>query len=373
MKAIGVIVEYNPFHNGHALHLKKAKELGNPDVVIAVMSGNFVERGEPAMFDKWTRAELAVKGGVDLVIELPYPYVVQSADTFAYGSIDILHKLGAKELYFGSETHNIDNLHKVIETMENDDFHSTMKELMDEGNSYPSAFGKAIKIHADLHFTSNDNLGIQYLQAIKTIGADIEAHTIERVASKYLDETANHESIASATAIRSMSDPIDYVPTFTYDIWNSKKHTWEDYYELVKYKLRSEKDLTKYFLVSEGIENRFLKYLSKPTFQEFIDTVYTRRYPQNRIRRTLTHILNNVTKDDINEFNLLSGVPYIRVLAMNDVGRKYLNSIKKDYPYPIISKANDIVHPMMNLEVRTTEIYDEKLKQREFQPLKYIK
>lgn len=372
MKAIGVIVEYNPFHNGHAHHLNEAKKRGNPDCVIAVMSGNFVQRGEPAIIDKWTRAQLAVENGVDLVIELPFAYSIQSADLFAYGSIDILDKLGASELYFGSEKDNIEELHQIVALLNTTAYQTKLKQLIDEGNNYPSANGKAVMELTGLNFTSNDNLGIQYLNSINKLNSKIKPYTIQRVHSNYSDKEATHSSIASATSIRTMIDPVDFVPANTNEALKGKKYTWDQYFELLKYKVVSS-NLNNIAEVKEGIENRVLKFIEEATFAEFLDKLKTRRYPQNRLRRILTNILLNVTKEDIDNLELNKGVPYIRVLAMNDKGRSYLSKIKKDTETPIISKASESDSSLMKLELKTTRIYDESLYKKEFNPLIYIK
>ncbi len=372
MKAIGVIVEYNPFHNGHAHHLKQARDMGKPDCVIAVMSGNFVQRGEPAILDKWTRAKLAIENGVDLVIELPFAYSIQSADLFAFGSIDILDKLGVSELYFGSEKDNLAELNQIVDLFTQSKFQLKLKELIDEGNNYPSASGKAVMALTGLNFTSNDNLGIQYLSSIRKLKSKMKPFTIERIHSNYLDSEATHNTIASATSIRMMDDPSNYVPKNTLKALDGKKYTWEDYYSLLKYKIISS-NLEDIAEVKEGIENRILNLIKENNFEDFLAKLYTRRYPQNRLRRILTNILCNVTKKDINDLKLEDGVDYIRVLAMNDIGRKYLNSIKKAFEFPIISKASETDSPMMKLEIKTTRIYDELLFEKEFKPLIYNK
>ncbi len=372
MKAIGVVVEYNPFHNGHAHHLNEAKKISNPDCTIAVMSGNFVQRGEPAILDKWTRAELAVENGLDLVVELPFAYSIQSADLFAFGSIDLLNKLGVQELYFGSEKNNLDELKQIVNLMNTSSFQLRLKELMNEGNNYPSASGKAVMELSGLNFTSNDNLGIQYLRAIQSLKSSMEAYSIQRVHANYLDKEATHTSIASATAIRSMDNPKDFVPENTYKKLQQKKYRWSQYFNLLKYRMYAD-NVEGIHEVKEGIENRILNFIDEENFDTFLEKLYTRRYPQNRLRRILTNILCNISKKDIKALELEKGVPYIRVLAMNEKGRRYLNNIKKDFPYPIISKASETTHPMMEMELKTTRIYDSSLYQKEFQPLLYKK
>ncbi|XMB85596.1 nucleotidyltransferase [Mycoplasmatota bacterium WC44] len=373
MKAIGVIVEYNPFHNGHLHHLNTAKKLSNADCVIAVMSGNFVQRGEPAILDKWARTKLTIENGVDLVIELPYAYTIQSADTFAYGSIDILNKLDVDELYFGSETNDISLLNKTVELFNTVEFQTKIKEYLDKGNNYPSASGKAVYDLTGANFTSNDNLGVQYMTAIKKLNSRIIPKTIKRIHSNYLDMTSTHESIASATAIRSMENPKPYVPNNTYEALKQRNYNWDDYYSLLQYKIVTDNNLNDIFLVDEGIENRFKKFILSETFDEFVNQVYTRRYTRNRIRRILTNILCNVKKREIEDLQLSKGVPYIRVLGMNDTGRNYLNLIKKNSETPIISKASETKSNMMDIETKTTFIFDKSLYKNEFLPLIYKK
>ncbi|QVK19955.1 nucleotidyltransferase [Mycoplasmatota bacterium] len=373
MKAIGVIVEYNPFHNGHKHHLDEAKKLSKADCVIAVMSGNFVQRGEPAIINKWDRARLAIENGIDLVIELPFVYSVQSADIFAFGAIDILNKLKIRELYFGSESNDVDSLKEIVSTFNTVEFQTRIKKYLDEGNNYPSASGKTVYDLTKRRFTSNDNLGIQYINSISKLKSSIEPKTIQRVHSNYHDKNSDHASIASATAIRLMDDPFQYVPKNTYEALKGNTYTWNHYYELLQYKIISDPDLEKIAFVEEGIENRFKKYIHASSFEEFLNKVYTRRYTHNRIRRTLINILCNIKKDDYSELNLLNGAPYVRVLAMNENGRKYLNLNKKEIKTPIISKASEINNMMMSIEVRVTEIYDKLLLRNEFKPLIYNK
>ncbi len=373
MKAIGVIVEYNPFHNGHLHHLNEAKRISGCDCVIAVMSGNFMQRGEPSILNKWVRSNLAIDNGVDLVIELPFVFSVQSADMFAYGSIDILNKLKTSELYFGSETNDIKSLKEMVATLNSVEFQTKIKEYIDMGNNYPSASGKAVFDLTNKNFTSNDNLGIQYIKSIDNLKSKIVPKTIHRVHSNYLDKESTHHSIASATAIRLMKDPKEFVPNNTNEALKGKTYSWHDYYNLIQYKIISDSDLSRFALVEEGIENRFKKFIHSDSFDEFLQNVSTRRYPQNRIRRTLTNILCDIKKTDYENLNLQDGVPYIRVLGMNDVGRKYLNKVKKQLDIPIISKANDFKHKMIDIETKSTEIYDKKLLIKEFKPLIYKK
>jgi len=373
MKACGIIVEYNPLHNGHIHHINEVKRLSKADCIVAIMSGNFVQRGEPAIIDKWKRSELAIEYGVDLVIELPYVYVNQSADLFSYGAVDLLNKLKVSSLYFGSETNDIKSMKEIAGLFNSVQFQDKIKEFLDNGNNYPSASGKAVMELTGKNFTSNDNLGIQYINSINRLNSKIKPYSIQRIHSNYLDKSALHESIASATAIRGMANPADFVPEMTLKHLKREKYTWEMYYELLKYQLVSSSNLDEIALVYEGIENRFLKHLHFSSFQEFIDGVYTRRYPQNRIRRTLLNILLNISKKDIEDCNLHKGNKYIRILGMNDKGRVYLNSIKKNLEVPLLTKAVDNKYKALDIEIKTTKIFDYNKLEKEFKPLKYKK
>ncbi len=374
MKKIGIIVEYNPLHNGHLHHIMEARRLSKADYLIAVMSGNFVQRGEPALIDKWSRAKLAIEASVDLVVELPFVYVNQSADTFAFGSIDILNKLKIDELYFGSESNDIDKLLKIANIFETPNYQEILKKYLKLGNSYPSANGKAVYEITKENYTSNDNLGIQYIRAINKINPNIKPLTIQRIHSNYHDLVATDSKIASATAIRKMDNFKNYVPEYCYQMLiNSIFHHLSDYFPLIKHQLITNKDLSNIFLVSEGIENRLLKHCHIEDFDTFLNACYTRRHTQNKVRRILINILCNITKEDIKKTNFLNGVTYIRVLAMNDRGRKILNSVKKNEQIKIISKLSEHTDPMLDIEKKVSQIYDSQLASNEFKSLYYKK
>ena len=202
MKVLGIVVEYNPFHNGHIYHINKAKELIHPDYTIAVMSSSFVQRGEPAIIDKWTRSELAIAYGVDLVIELPFVYSVQSADYFAKGSIELLNAIGVTDLVFGSEDGNIETFKKIASTIKENqnDYDLLVNEYMKQGYRYPDACNQALKklLNHEVR-TPNDLLGLAYVKEIINHDYAMIPHCINRTNDYHGDDLS---SISSASAIR---------------------------------------------------------------------------------------------------------------------------------------------------------------------------
>ena len=207
MKAVGLIVEYNPFHNGHKYHIDKAREITGAEVVIAVMSGNFLQRGEPAIFNKWIRAESAIMNGVDLVVELPVLYSSQSAEIFAIGAVSILNSLKVSEIVFGAESENIEIIKNIAEAEKSDEKKAEIDEVirkeMKLGQSYPNAFAKAIKevFGYEEILTPNNILGLEYLRAINRIKSEIKPSAIKRNSAGFHSTDVTGE-IASATAIR---------------------------------------------------------------------------------------------------------------------------------------------------------------------------
>ena len=202
MKAIGIICEYNPFHNGHLYHLNKIKEKYKDYIVIAVMNGNYTERGEVTIIDKWKRKDIALEEGVDLVIELPFPFSTQSADFYAYGAITILEKLKCEKVIFGSESNNIEDLKLIAKTqIDNEDFDKLVKIYCKLGYNYPTALSKSIEdLTSKKIDTPNDLLGISYIKTILKYNYNIIPETIKRTNSYHHKELSNY--ISSATAIR---------------------------------------------------------------------------------------------------------------------------------------------------------------------------
>ena len=358
MESVGIIAEYNPFHNGHLYHLTKIKEKHPNAVIVLVMSGNFTQRGDVSIIDKWKKTQIALKAGIDLVIELPFPFATQSADYFSYGSITLLEKLKVDKVIFGSESDNIKDLEIIADTqINNPDFDKLVKIYSKFGKNYPTALSLAVKDLTNQEITApNDLLGISYVKAIKQNNYKIIPETIKRTNS-YHEEELN-ESISSATAIRKAlnnnEDIKTQVPEITLD-YLTDLHTIEEYFPLLKYKLITEKDLSIYNTVDEGIDQKLKKEIINATsYQDLINRIKSKRYTYNKLSRMLIHILCNFTKEKKEQFKDIS---YIRLLGFSDKGRKYLNTIKKDLDIPLISKINRNKDPMLEFEIETTKIY----------------
>lgn len=375
MNLLGLVVEYNPFHNGHKYHLEKSKEITNATHTVAIMSGSFLQRGEPALFDKYTRAEIAVKNGVDLVIELPTLYACQSAEIFSHGAVATLNSLNCvNSLCFGSEEGNIDILQTISEILvkEPSDFKTTLKNFLDEGIVFPVARSKALyeyiknnhllelsedKLQQVLN-SSNNILGIEYIKSLIKLNSSIKPYTITRIASKY-NSTDIESNICSATAIRnSLKDNTDLklienvVPLHTFNEINHKINTnFNPVFDYMFYDLlsstiiRDVDNLTKYFEVNEGIENKiYSNVFTSKNLEELINSTKSKRYTMTKIKRTLNNILLGINRDDVIKVKDLDRVPYIRILAFNNKGREIIKKIKTSSDIEIITKFSKISH-----------------------------
>lgn len=379
MNAAGIVVEYNPFHNGHAFHLDSTKKMTHADIIVAVMSGQFLQRGEPALLPKWYRAEMALKAGADIVIELPYQFSTQKADTFAFGGVSILASMGCQSLCFGSESGNIELFQATLTFLEEhkEVFERTIKNYMVEGVSYPAAISAAYtKLRpsdAVLDLSRPNNiLGIEYIRAIKKLRAPINAITIERSSADYHDETFSSESIASATSIRkkifSAEEGLDeikpYVPFSTYVLLKQYAknygtfHSWENYWPYLRFRLMhsTPEELAEIYEVEEGLENRLIRVaLSANSFHDFMSQVKTKRYTWTRLQRICLHILTNTKKNEMK--TRMEKVSYMRLLGMTEKGRKYLNSRKAHLPIPLISKISSYKADNIALDIRASRVY----------------
>lgn len=371
MKVAGIIVEYNPFHNGHEYHIQKTKEITQCDVLIAVMSGNFVQRGEPAILDKWQRAKVAVEHGVDIVIELPYIYATQSATNFAKGAVQLLNIAQVNDIVFGSETNNLEELQEMAESCINAD---NLKESLRSGHSFPKAYGLLAK-----EMGPNDILGVSYLKELQN--TPITPHTIQRTVH-YHDEQLYNE-IASASAIRkalSEQKAIGNTTCMHELLHQGSIVTLKDFYPYLRLLLSTLPPTTiaSLFLVSEGIENHLIKQAQcSATFEEFLENAITRRYTASRIRRCCLQLLNHISKEDVKN---LPALDTLRVLAFNNTGREYLKHLQKQ-EVPIASKFSQVPTAYRKMEYKSTLLYtsclpeqkrNELLKQEIGAPL-YIK
>lgn len=358
---VGIIAEYNPFHNGHLYHIEKVKEMFPNSPIILVLGGNFTERGDISILDKWEKTAIAIKNGIDLVVELPFPFSCASADIFAKGSIDILNHLRVTDLVFGSESDDIEGIKKLVETeLSNPDFDNLVQVYLRMGYNYPTSLSKALEdITGDCFKLPNDILGISYVKAIYSNNYKITPHTIKRT-NDYHSKELDNMSINSATSIREAllnnKDIKNSVPSITYSYLKDKKiPKLDDYFNLLKYKIISSNDLTIYNLVDSGIATKLKKeILNSYSFDELINKVKSKNLTYSRLSRTLIYILCDYTKDMAKEFK---EVKYIRLLGFSNKGRDYLNKIKKDVDIPIISKFTREKDKMLEYEYKITKIY----------------
>ena len=361
MKAIGIIAEYNPFHNGHLYQIKKIKEKYPDYAIIVVMSGHFTQRGEVTILDKWKRTKSALLNGVDLVVELPYPFATQSADFFSYGAITILNHLKVEKLVFGSESNQIEDLKVIAETqLNNDEFDKLVKIYSKLGKNYPTALSCALEdLTGKKIDTPNDLLGVSYIKTIIKEKYPIEPISIQRT-NNYHEKELN-STFSSASSIRDALRRNDlikgHVPENTLEFYHNL-HFIEDYFDILKYKILTEDDLSIYQTVEEGIDKLLKKEIINCTsYEDLIKRVKSKRYTYNKISRMLLHILCNFTKE---KANLFKDISYIRILGFNDTGRSYLNSIKKELSVPLISKIEREKDPMLEYEINLTSLYDLK-------------
>ncbi|MBC2056874.1 nucleotidyltransferase [Listeria booriae] len=372
MKATGLIVEYNPFHNGHLLHLNEAKKQTGAEVIIAVMSGSFLQRGEPALLPKWERAKMAVDAGVDLVVELPFHLATQQAAIFANGAVEILAALGVSSIFFGSENGDAKNFSKAASVMsgQSDAFKASIRRYLDDKtHSYATAWNLAIRELAPdlaLDLTQPNNiLGFHYTLAAVSQQVPINMATMKRQNAAYHDHSPSHQSIASATAIRHMLLKDDlaavsqYVPETTFHILQNYQQThnfasWHHFWPLLKYQLvtASTEQLQQIRGITEGIENRLQKAaLHADNFEDFLNQTVTKRYSKSRIQRTALQILMQQQEAEIPSQN------YIRILGMSATGQRYLNHIKKEIPIPLVSTMSKANPALIQNDIRATQLY----------------
>ncbi|MFA5602886.1 MAG: nucleotidyltransferase [Bacilli bacterium] len=375
MNTIGIICEYNPFHNGHLYHINKIKELYPNHTIICVLGGEFMQRGEISVLNKCDKTDIALNYGIDLVIELPFIFASQSADLFAKGAIQILKTLKVDKLVFGSESNDINNLINLAKNqINNNQYNKLVKKYMDEGVNYPTASNKALKdMNNKAIDTPNDILGLAYIKQIIIQKADIKPITIKRI-NDYHDLNLK-DRITSASSIRKAlkkgKNIKKYIPKLTYQYLNKiELPNEEKYFQLLKYKILSDNNLSQYQTVDEGIENRIKKYiLSSNNIDELIERIKTKRYTHNKINRMLAHILVGFTKEEAKSNN----IKYIRILGFNKKGQKYLNSIKKEIEVPIITNYSNIKDNLLDIDERANNIYSLLFKKNNIKNNKPIK
>lgn len=353
-KVLGIIAEYNPFHNGHLYHLEKSKELTGSDYSIAIMSGNFTQRGSTSIVNKWEKTKMALLNGFDLVIELPTLYSISSGENFADGAIKILNSLNIVDyLSFGSESQNIKVLDNIAEILYNEpaEYKSLLYDELKKGISFPKARENALleylnnsEEYLDVLSCPNNILGIEYLKALKKYRSSIKPICIHRFESEYNSNDFSN-NIASATAIRSLvkNEKFDIikslVPSSTYSIMMDDMENGSIVPDLnvfekeIIYILRkmSIEEIANLPDVSEGLEfNIKNSVYSCNTLDELISLIKSKRYTQTRIQRIFLYALLGITKSDMEIAK--NTVPYIRILGFNENGKNLVSEICKNNP-----------------------------------------
>ena len=362
MKVLGIVSEYNPFHNGHKYQIMKAKEAVNPDFTVCVMSGNFVQRGEPAIYNKFVRAKVAANNGIDVVFELPLSYCLSSAENFAFGAVSMLKEAGVTHISFGCETDDLTALIKIADILieEPEDFKNKLKEYLVEGISFPKAREKAVNsiFKTDILKFPNNILAVEYIKAIKKLNANITAVPIKRVSVEH-DLATPIGDMASSTAVRNMIRQKNSISHVVPEVIHEKPVFADDFNTMLTYKLRSSstQDFLKIPDVNEGLENAFVNAIkSSVTLDEIVEKVKSKRYTMSIIKRILFSLLLDIPKDN--------KIYYLRVLACSKNGQKFLPYLSEHTTIPIVTSVNRFLKDakteekeMMNKEIYATNVY----------------
>lgn len=411
MKIVGLITEYNPFHNGHLYHIQKTKEITGADAVVVVMSGNYVQRGAPAIMPKHLRAEVALEAGVPVVIELPVCYATGSAEYFAAGAISLFEKLGCIDsICFGSECGEYEILKKIAHVVadEPEEYRFLLQEGLRKGMSFPLARQQALKSYfknPDLDIIleqPNNILGIEYIKTLYKQKSSMKCYTIKRMVSGYHDQTLTG-TLSSASAIRKLleftgkslylesdemyDEPVlseiltrleDQVPPSCIRLLEETHRTRypiyaNDFSLILKYKLLIEtKDsLVKYKDVTEELANRIINHRDDfITFDQFCDLLKTRDMTYTRISRSLFHILLNITKEDMLMYESEGYCQYAHILGFRKDAGKILSLMKQTSEVPLLTKLtqtdklSSVGEHMLNQDIFAADLYESIITQK---------
>lgn len=362
MKIVGIIAEFNPFHNGHMYLFDKTKKMFPDAIYILIMSGNFTQRGEPSILDKRSKTEIALMAGFDLVVELPFPFATASSDIFAKGAIKLAHALGVTDLVFGSESDDLTYLEEMTDIELYDrTFDSLVRVYLASGLNYPSARSQAFTdITGKSISLPNDILASSYLKAIKKNNYSIEAHSIKR--TNDYNSNQLEENISSASSIRMalLAGKVitEQVPDFVIPYLENIKDrviTSDNYFKYLKYKLITDSNNNSYPSLDKSLLNKLKKNVTRvSSYDELINSVKTKNITYRKIARGLLYYLCDFTVDAKDK---MSSITYIRILGISCKGRSYLNKIKNDCSIPIISKFTREKDAMLAFEYKTTIIY----------------
>ena len=364
MHKIGIICEYNPFHNGHLYQIKKIKETYKDSLIIVCLSSCFMQRGEASILNKWDKTRLAIESGVDLVLELPFAFATQYQDIFAKGALTILNHLKIDTLVFGSECDDVELLKNLASVqLKDESYNYLVKRYLDLGLNYPTSLSKALFDISGVKLDKpNDLLALAYIKEIIKNNYDIKPFSIRRT-SDYHNSNLDSDIVSASTIRKLLKDGVNVNNYLPYNIYDYLSEIDEDkYFALLKYQIINNVDcLDKFQTVDEGIENRIIKYINMVNSkEELILKVKSKRYTYNKINRMFTHILTNFTKEDAKDLE----IEYLRVLGFNTRGKNYLNKIKKDIDIPIINKYIPNMYKCLDIEFRVSLIYSLILKDK---------
>jgi len=373
MKVAGIVAEFNPFHYGHEYIISKIKE-DNVDLIICAMSPNFVMRGEPAIFNKFERCEIALKNGIDIVAEIPTIYTIESADIYAKRSIEILANLGVTDLYFGIENTDLGLLNEVVNSLDSDSYKNHLSIFLKDGYSFNQASKKALESinssFSSIISSPNALLSIHYLKTIKDKNYKIAPHLIKRIDSEYYSNIDENKKIQSATALREQIENKKSSQYLSYSIQNFNVHVKKMYFELIKYRIFSMNsiELSEIQGINEGLENKIksIKYIN--SYDELISNLISKRNRETKINRILMCILLNIKKNEVTNKKL----EYCRILGFNSTGRAYLNKFKNENISIITSIKRNLSKDLYR-ELDFTKIYsiplNESILEKEYSPI----
>lgn len=362
--ATGIIAEYNPFHKGHMYHINETQKITDNDIVV-IMSGNFVQRGEPAMTDKHTRAKMALRNGVSLVLELPVEYATGSADVFAKGAVNILDATGIIDtLSFGSERGSTDIFDKISDILNNEPeaFKELIKSYLNRGLSYPSARTKSLEEYMSLNLDfmnrSNNILALEYIRQLKKLNSSIKPVTVERIVSEYNSRSLSGD-ISSASAIRSALinkdlSALNSIPQNCIDLIEDKNiPQLNDYTSILSYILctRSPSEISEYADITEGLENRILN-TEFNSIDELITKTKTKRYTYSKLQKAILHIILGITKKEQQ-----ADPKYIRVIGFRKDKKYLLKELTEKASLPVIINVKENEN-LLKREIIATDIYN---------------
>ena len=373
MKACGIIAEYNPFHKGHHYQIEQIRKQTDADVIVVAMSGNFVQRGEPAIENKWHRAKMALENGADLIVELPTLSSAQATDWFAAGGVGILHAAKCQEIAFGVEDTRIDY---QVAFEEWNSLQRQMKERVTNNEMKSLTYANRLSLVAKDNFGENSplyrlmqqpnqQLGFAYVKEILSYNLPMEFITIERMGNGHLDEKIQEGQFASGTALRKQLLKVDrnhqlfsQLPYLKEVSSNEYRNGWEQYWTLLKYQIErsSLQELRTIYQMDEGMEYRFKKCLPQAnSFYEFIQLLKNKRWTWARLQRLCIYVLLGITEEQVKQhFESIREPKEVTVLGFTKIGREYLKTLREEETEFITNYA----HSSLELQKKFDNIYD---------------